>query len=87
MSNKLYRPKNNGKRGVCQDCGKFRKVDQHHTVLFSLGGTETIDLCHACHVARHKQNGDFKVWGKIGGQKTASNPENYRRNLKQFRSA
>lgn len=69
----------------CAHCGATCNIDYHHTVPRSEGGTETIALCHACHVKHHSSKGDFKRWGKRGGQKTAQNPLNWLKNLKQFR--
>lgn len=70
---------------VCVDCGASENIDYHHVVPKSEGGTETIPLCKTCHRERHKRQGDFARWGRKGGKKTAANPLNWLKNLKQFR--
>jgi hypothetical protein len=46
-------------------------VNDHHIVYRSRGGTETAPAHQHCHVNHHSTSGDFKSWGRIGGQITA----------------
>jgi len=46
-------------------------VNMHHPVYRSRGGTHVEPSHRACHVAHHSNRGDFKQWGRIGGQITA----------------
>ncbi len=46
-------------------------INQHHPVYRSQGGIETVPMHKACHVAHHSTIGDFKAWGRIGGQISA----------------
>jgi hypothetical protein len=46
-------------------------VNNHHVTYRSQGGTETKPTHKACHVALHTVRGDFKEWGRIGGQISA----------------
>lgn len=68
----------------CADCGKRCKPQKHHDPPKCEGGTNTIDLCRRCHVRRHCANNDWARWGQKGGKQTAKDPNNYRRNLKQY---
>lgn len=72
---------------VCTFCQHETKhIEFHHwPIPESEGGTEIVPVCHKCHIADHSAKGDFERWGRKGGQKTASNPANWMRNLKQFR--
>lgn len=75
-------------RQPCTDCGCLTsRLDFHHEPPRCEGGTRTVPLCRDCHVARHSERGDWKRWGRKGGQRTAANPENWMRNLKQYRTA
>jgi hypothetical protein len=46
-------------------------VNMHHPVYRSQGGTHVEPSHKSCHVAHHSDSGDFKSWGRIGGQITA----------------
>jgi hypothetical protein len=46
-------------------------VNMHHPVYRSRGGTHVEPSHRACHVAHHSDRGDYKSWGRIGGQITA----------------
>ena len=48
------------------------EVNQHHPIYRSEGGTETGPAHKACHVELHSTRGDFRAWGRIGGQITAA---------------
>lgn len=74
------------KKAICTDCGKRTYVEQHHEPPRSQGGINTIPLCRACHTARHCANNDWAKWGQLGGKKTAANPDNWKRNLKQYQT-
>jgi hypothetical protein len=54
---------------ICYLCQKpIRKgsrVEFHHPVYKSKGGTETKLTHHACHRQHHSSQGDFKAWGKM----------------------
>ena len=41
-----------------------QKVDYHHPVYKSKGGTETAPTHRRCHRDHHSKQGDFKEWGK-----------------------
>ena len=45
-----------------------QRVEFHHPVYKSKGGTETRPTHKACHRSFHNSNGDFKAWGRIGGR-------------------
>lgn len=72
---------------ICTDCGRLTHCQQHHEPPRSRGGTTLIPLCFYCHVLRHRVKGDWADWGRKGGQRTAANPQNWKRNLKQYRKA
>jgi hypothetical protein len=46
-------------------------VNLHHPVYKSNGGTHVEPSHERCHVAHHSDQGDFKAWGRIGGQISA----------------
>lgn len=77
-----------GKSIKCSCCKHRNAVHIHHNVPVCEGGTDDpcnlIMLCEKCHVAHHSAAGDFKSWGKQGGQKTAASMKSFR-NLPQFR--
>ena len=50
---------------------KTDKVEFHHPIYRSRGGTETAPTHKACHRQHHSAQGDFAAWGRIGGQLTA----------------
>jgi hypothetical protein len=60
-------------------------VNHHHTVYKSLGGTRTAAAHQSCHVAHHSNSGDFKAWGKVGGQISALSKQ-WAFNLKNVRT-
>jgi hypothetical protein len=74
------------KRATCADCGHRCYVEEHHEPPRCEGGTETVPLCHTCHIARHCRRSDFARWGQRGGKATAQNPLNWLPKLKQFRN-
>lgn len=72
---------------VCRECGRLAK-HKHHEPYRCQGNTAkrgNIPLCAKCHRKLHSQRNDFSAWGRKGGLKTASNPANWQRNLKQYR--
>lgn len=73
----------------CANCGKPAEC-AHHETPRSEGGADTADnlrpLCFKCHRITHATKGDWQRWGQRGGKVTASNPYNYMRNLRQYRS-
>jgi hypothetical protein len=60
---------------ICALCSGAIKpgdeVDYHHPVYRSQGGTEVKPTHKSCHVSYHSNKGDFKKWGRIGGQLSA----------------
>jgi hypothetical protein len=46
-------------------------VNNHHVTYKSQGGTETEPAHERCHRSFHSDRGEFKAWGRIGGQITA----------------
>jgi sterol desaturase/sphingolipid hydroxylase (fatty acid hydroxylase superfamily) len=48
-----------------------QQIEHHHPIYKSRGGTETAPTHKACHRKHHSEQGDFKVWGRIGGSLTA----------------
>lgn len=73
----------------CPRCGKFaRALEIHHDPPRCAGGTDedTVQLCFKCYKIVHSIRGDWAEWGRRGGKRTAANPENWQRNLKQFRT-
>lgn len=74
---------------LCRHCGA-KAVNWHHEPPRSAGNTTrrgNVPLCRACHIELHSERGDFAVWGRVGGQRTAQNPANWQRNLKQYKRA
>lgn len=69
----------------CADCGRFCRPERHHEPPRCMGGGEVVVLCKKCHTRRHCAAHHWARWGQIGGQRTAADPRNWRRNLKQFR--
>lgn len=47
------------------------RVEYHHPVYKSQGGTATEPTHKACHRRHHSEQGDFKAWGRIGGLTSA----------------
>ena len=41
------------------------KVEYHHPIYKSRGGTETAAAHAKCHRAFHQSQGDYKAWGKL----------------------
>ncbi len=55
--------------GLCEQAIKPDDVTNlHHPVYRSQGGTETEPVHKGCHVAYHIAQGDFRAFGRIGGQ-------------------
>ena len=46
-------------------------INQHHEVYKCRGGKTTTPTHKGCHRNLHSKRGDFKAWGKIGGQVSA----------------
>jgi hypothetical protein len=46
-------------------------VNMHHPVYRSQGGMHVETSHVACHRAFHCDQGDFRAWGRIGGEITA----------------
>jgi len=46
-------------------------TNDHHEVYKCRGGKATTTVHKECHVALHSSRGDFREWGKIGGQISA----------------
>ena len=44
----------------CQKCGKAGRLEAHHVVHLSAGGTDAVEnvqtLCRGCHIAHHNPN-------------------------------
>lgn len=55
----------------CQKRVTRRTINNHHPVLKSAGGDETVIAHKRCHVAHHSGNGDFAKFGRRGGRSTA----------------
>ncbi len=47
------------------------EINLHHPTPRSEGGTLTQPTHRDCHVAHHSTRGDFREWGRQGGQKAA----------------
>ena len=60
---------------TCQICTKpitaRQQVEYHHPVYKSRGGRQTAPTHKRCHRNHHQQQGDFREWGRMGGQKAA----------------
>lgn len=48
-----------------------QQVEHHHPIYKSRGGTTTAPTHKECHRQFHSRQGDFKEWGRIGGNLTA----------------
>lgn len=74
---------------MCDLCTSQEKTQLHHIVYQCDGGNDSpdnlINLCRDCHVNYHSLKNDYAAWGRNGGLKTAKNPANWQRNLKQYR--
>ncbi len=58
--------------GLCEQAIKPDDVTNlHHPVYRSQGGTETEPVHKGCHIAYHIAQGDFRAFGRIGGQISA----------------
>lgn len=58
--------------GLCNTSIKdSEKVNAHHPVYRSNGGTETIPTHERCHRELHSKRGDFRAWGRQGGRASA----------------
>jgi len=55
----------------CQVAIEPDDVNMHHPVYRSKGGRDTRPSHKACHRSFHSSQGDFREWGKLGGQITA----------------
>ena len=45
-----------------------QKVDNHHPIYKSKGGTHTAPCHRRCHRDHHSRQGDFKRWGRQSAQ-------------------
>lgn len=65
-----------GSSVCCESCGSTSKLEYHHIIRQCDGGNDDSDnimvLCSKCHKQPHMLEGDFKKWGKQGGNKIAS---------------
>lgn len=56
----LTRNKKQDAGNKCQKCGSSDRLDVHHILPLTRGGTNNtlnlIVLCHACHLKRHSKN-------------------------------
>lgn len=71
---------------ACKGCKRMARHIHHSTPRCQFGTDDPanlVHLCQVCHVAHHSAAGDFKNWGKLGGQKTADKLVSIP-NLKQF---
>ena len=52
----------------CAHCGSTDNLEIHHLVYRCNGGGdgETETLCRSCHVALHRERGDYRAWGRGG---------------------
>ena len=55
----------------CHQPVSRRTLNQHHIILKSEGGTETVAAHKRCHVKHHSQQSDYQRWGRKGGETTA----------------
>jgi hypothetical protein len=70
---------------ICEKhVAKDDATDEHHPLYRSQGGTETVTAHKRCHVLLHSKRGDFKAWGRIGGQ-VSSLSKQWAFNLKNVR--
>lgn len=61
----------------CFECGSKKELHQHHVIPRSLGGTNTISLCHKCHAKIHTLNfTDHSILIKKGLEKARQNGKN-----------
>jgi hypothetical protein len=71
---------------ACSGCNRMARHIHHNTPRCQGGTDDTenlVALCQKCHVAHHSNQGDFKAWGRVGGQITAQTGKSIP-NLKQF---
>lgn len=57
---------------TCHTCEKpiteRQKVEYHHPIYKSSGGTQTAPTHKRCHRNYHQRKGDFRVWGRKSSQ-------------------
>lgn len=74
-------------RAKCR-CGKPAS-QRHHIHYRSQGGSDADEnlapMCDDCHRRLHSERGDFREWGRIGGQRTAESKKSLS-NLKQYQN-
>lgn len=61
------------------------EINNHHPHYRSNGGTATEPTHKTCHVALHSTRGDFREFGRIGGQVSALS-RRWALNLKHVRN-
>jgi hypothetical protein len=52
----------------CEEIRNRQKVEYHHPVYKSKGGTQTAPTHKRCHRKHHQQQGDFCEWGRKSAQ-------------------
>ena len=54
-----------------QPIDEQQQINWHHPHYKSLGGIETVPTHEQCHVEYHSRKGDFREWGRKGGEISA----------------
>jgi hypothetical protein len=53
---------------TCHICEKpiteRQRVENHHPIYKSRGGTQTAPTHKSCHRNHHQQQGDYRIWGR-----------------------
>ena len=61
---------------ICFFCTKEiqpgQPVDYHHPIYKSAGGKVVAPAHKSCHISHHSEQGDFRAFGRIGGQISAT---------------
>ena len=55
-----------------KEIGPDDEVNLHHPTYKSNGGKVVAPAHKSCHVSHHSTSGDFRAFGRIGGQITAT---------------
>lgn len=65
------RPRIEGEKVECEQCGTCQQLEWHHRKYWSEGGNDAPDnlrvLCKPCHLTIHQQKNDFCIAGRWGG--------------------